>query len=28
VWGGQLTAMRLEDGALFQVASTTTVPFD
>ena len=28
VWGGQLTAMRLEDGALFQVDSTTTVPFD
>lgn len=28
VWGGALTAMRLEDGALFQVKSTTALPFD
>ena len=28
VWGGELTAMRLEDGALFQVKSTTAAPFD
>ena len=28
VWGGMLTAMRLEDGALFQVKSTTAVTFD
>lgn len=28
VWGGELTAMRLEDGALFQVKSSTAVPFD
>lgn len=28
VWGGELTAMRLEDGALFQVKSRTAVPFD
>jgi len=28
VWGGELTAMRLEDGAVFQVKSTTAVPFD
>lgn len=28
VWGGELTAMRLEDGALFAVKSTTAVPFD
>ena len=28
VWGGELTAMRLEDGALFQVKSSTTVAFD
>ncbi len=28
VWGGALTAMRLEDGALYQVKSTTAVPFD
>ncbi len=28
VWGGDLTAMRLEDGALFQVKSTTALPFD
>ncbi len=28
VWGGKLTAMRLEDGALFQVKSRTAVPFD
>ena len=28
VWGGELTALRLEDGALFQVKSQTAVPFD
>ena len=28
VWGGSLTAMRLEDGARYQVKSTTAVPFD
>lgn len=28
VWGGELTALRLEDGALFQVKSTTRVAFD
>ena len=28
VWGGELTAMRLEDGALFAVKSTTALPFD
>lgn len=28
VWGGKLTAMRLEDGALFEVNSTTAAPFD
>lgn len=28
VWGGELSAMRLEDGVLFQVKSTTAVMFD
>lgn len=28
VWGGELTAMRLEDGAVFAVKSTTAAPFD
>ena len=28
VWGGALTAMRLEDGALFQVKSHTALAFD
>jgi bis(5'-nucleosyl)-tetraphosphatase (symmetrical) len=28
VWGGALTAMRLEDGRTFQVKSQTTVAFD
>ena len=28
VWGGGLTAMRLEDGALYRVKSTTALPFD
>lgn len=28
VWGGELTALRLDDGALFQVRSTTAVPID
>lgn len=28
VWGGELTAMRLEDGTLFQVKSTTAAPLD
>lgn len=28
VWGGELTAMRLDDGALFHVPSTVAVAFD
>lgn len=28
VWGGSLSAMRLEDGALYSVKSMTAVPFD
>lgn len=28
VWGGELTAMRLEDGALFRVKSQTALPLD